>query len=394
MKKILIALTVLILAIAGWLYFVKGYVTFRRHPAVPADLTYKAEVPGMSNIRIIIDPVNMDGIDLRSQIIKSGLSMASFKNPDVNILVISGGGANGAYAAGVLCGWTENDKRPSFDIVTGVSTGALIAPAAFLGPSYDHILRDTYTQVSDENIMVRNISEFLFEGRPSIMDTAPLKRIIRQNVTPDFMRAIAREHASGRRLYIGTTNLDARRFVIWDMGAIASFDTPEALELFRNVILASASIPVAFPPVMVPVKFNGVSYDEMHVDGSVVTQMFGALLITGYEDIKNSHVRIYAIRNGKLADIPEYVSPKVGDIAGVSFAMLLTAQSYGDLYRFFTTAQDENFDFKFTCIPYFFNEPRSSEFDRAYMNKLFNLGSDSIKKGDLWVKQFAADSKQ
>jgi predicted acylesterase/phospholipase RssA len=163
-------------------------------------------------------------------------------------LALSGGGANGAFGAGFLCGWTEAGTRPEFKLVTGISTGALIAPAAFLGPEYDQKLRDIYTKVATEDIMdVRSFLTLLWSE--SLAKIAPLQTLIERNVDQEVFEAVAEAHNRGRRLYIGTTNLDAQRFVVWNMGAIATSGHPRALELFRKVMLASASIPAAFPPV-------------------------------------------------------------------------------------------------------------------------------------------------
>jgi hypothetical protein len=262
-----------------------------------------------------------------------------------------------------------------------------MAPAAFIGPSYDKVIRDIYTNISDADIVKQNILEFFFKGRPSLLDTRPLRNMLKEVVTEQLLKDVAGAHEKGRRLYVATTNLDARRLVIWDMGAIAKEGTPEALDLFRNVMLASASIPVVFPPVMIEVKANGHFYDEMHVDGSVTTQMFGALLIAGNNGVKGKKTNIYAIRNGKLADMSGEVPYKVWDIAGAAFSTLMTWQGYGDLYRFSVLARYERIRFYFTCIPYEFNEPRSSEFDLSYMRKLFYRGYRVARSGGHWIRQ-------
>ena len=341
----------------------------------------------MKNIRAMVDPLKARRSRLSEEIYKSGLTEARFNGPEINMLAISGGGANGAYGAGVLCGWSETNGRPQFDIVTGVSTGALTAPAAFIGPSYDSLIREIYTNISDSDIMKQNLINFLFKGRPSILDTQPLRGVLKRAVTMKLLEDVARAHANGRRLYIATANLDARRMVVWDMGAIASVGTPEALELFRNVMLASAAIPVAFPPMMFKVEADGNTYDEMHVDGSVATQVFGSLMMLGHSEANKKKVSIYVIRNGKMADVPEQVSFKLWDIAGAAFSMMITWQSYGDLYRFSTMARYEHSRFYFTCIPYEFNEPRSGEFDLEYMRKLFYRGYHIGQSGASWFKQ-------
>lgn len=394
LKKTLIILVILALVVAGWLYLVKGYVGFRHRNAVPKNMIYEANVPGMKDVRLIADPLRAKSHKL-SQIIKdSGLSRGKFNNKDINILTISGGGANGAYGAGTLCGWTDTGKRPVFDIVTGVSTGALISPAAFLGPEYDHIIKDIYTNISDADIVKQNLIAFLFEGRPSLLDTQPLRAVLKGAVTKELIAAVAREHEKGRRLYIATTNLDARRLVIWDMGAIASSGTPDSDEVFREVMLASASIPVAFPPVMITVEAGGKLYDEMHADGSVATQIMGSLLIIGYDEVKTKRTNVYVIRNGKIADPPEEVSYKVWDIASAAFSTMITWQSYGDIYRFSTLARYERINFYFTCIPYIFNEPRKGEFDLSYMRKLFYRGYRMALSGRNWYKQVGDTIKE
>lgn len=387
MKKILIIVILIAIAAAAWLYFIKGYISIRvRHP-VPESLIYEAEIPGMKDIRFMIDPMKLKHSKLRELIYGSGLTRAKFLNREINILAISGGGANGAYGAGVLCGWSEAGTRPQFDIVTGVSTGALTAPAAFIGPSYDSVIREIYTNISDADIAKQNFIDFLFEGRPSLLDTQPLREVLKGAVTKKLIDDVAAAHAKGRRLYIVTANLDAKRLVVWDMGAIASYGTPEALELFRNVMLASAAIPVAFPPIMFDVEARGRMYDEMHVDGSVGTQIFGSLIIFTYDEIKTKKTNAYVLRNGKLADEPEAVSPKVWNIAQAAFSMFIMWQSYGDIYRFSTLAKYDRIRFYFTCIPYEFNEPRTGEFDLSYMRKLFYRGYRLANSGGAWTSE-------
>lgn len=386
MKKIFLVLIIIVLFTAGWLYFIKGYVGVRKRHAVPPALMHKAEIPGMGNIRIVADPLQIRHAKTYEDIYKSGLTRAVFNNKEINVLAISGGGANGAYGAGFLCGWSETKTRPQFDIVTGVSTGALIAPAAFLGTSYDEVIKGIYTNISDVDVAKQDLMNFFLEGRPSLLDTKPLRGVLKRVVDKKLLDDVARENAKGRRLYIATTNLDAKRMVIWDMGAIATVNTPEALDLFRNVMIASASIPVAFPPVMFKVKANGRYYDEMHVDGSVTMQLFGPFLVLGHNDISKKKANIYVLRNGKLADLPEEVPYKVWDIAGAAFSTLMTWQSYGDIYRFAVLAKYRKAGFYITCIPYEFNEPRKSEFDLEYMRKLFYRGYRVALSKEQWVK--------
>ena len=192
-----------------------------------------------------------------------------------SILVVTGGGSYGAYPAGVLVGWTAAGTRPQFDVVTGISTGALLGAFAFLGPSEDGELQRCYTTLRNEDIYRRNrlVRAILSE---SFADTAPLAKVIAEVATDERIGRFAAEHQKGRRFYVGTTDLDARRAIVWDMGAIASRGTPESRELFRSVLLASASIPGFFPPVRIPITVDGRRYVERHIDGGTTSSMFFA----------------------------------------------------------------------------------------------------------------------
>jgi predicted patatin/cPLA2 family phospholipase len=310
-----------------------------------------------------------------------------------SFLALSGGGANGAFGAGVLYGWSQVGTRPKFQIVTGVSTGALIAPFAFLGPEYDDKLKDAYTTVESRDIF--NICGFtgifqIFFGE-SFAQTKPLAGLIEKMFTEKELIGIAAEHAKGRRLYIGTTNLDTQQFVIWDMGAIASSENPEALKIFRKVLLASASIPGAFPPVYFDVETNGEKYSEIHVDGGVIAGVFGygSLL---FEDILKSKTgmnkarSIYVIMNNKIEAEYQQTQPNFLKIVDRSFMTLMKAQSWNDLSRIYNSAQKNNVDFNYIAIPdnYIFSKKRG--FDKKEMNKLFELGCNLAKSGTFWNK--------
>ena len=238
------------------------------------------------------------------------------------LLAISGGGANGAFGAGFLNGWTATGKRPVFKIVTGVSTGALMAPFAFLGPDHDATLREFYTTTRSENIFVRgSMLRRLLSGE-SLADTGPLQSIIaRHRRCEPLLQEVAEAHAGGRRLYFGTTNLDTQQFIVWNMGKIAASGRPDALELFRKVMLASASIPVAFPPVFFEVEADGSRYDEMHVDGAVTANTFvtaGRLPPLARAQPGGKPPRrddLYVIHNGQLFAKPSPTKPTVRGIA-------------------------------------------------------------------------------
>jgi len=305
-----------------------------------------------------------------------------------DFLAISGGGGDGAYAAGFLSGWTRSGQRPRFEVVTGVSTGALAAPFAFLGPHYDGVLRDIYTRYGDNDLVVdRGILGFLGSSR---YDTAPLKRIIEQYMTDEVLEAIAREYAKGRRLLVQTTNIDAQRPVIWDLSAIAASHQPDRRDLIVRVLLASSAIPGAFPPVRIQVNADGRSYDELHVDGGVTAQIFFApprTRLAGFEQTAFGGTRertLYVIRNGKLA--PDYKPTEEGvlPLAIRSITTLTKYQGLSDLRRLDRLAREDNARLLFTSIPPAFTKAARSDFDREYMGELFLVGEQMGLLGRAW----------
>ncbi|MFT5730015.1 MAG: hypothetical protein ACI8PB_004189 [Desulforhopalus sp.] len=306
-------------------------------------------------------------------------------------LAISGGGAEGAFGAGLLTGWTASGTRPKFMMVTGISTGALSAPFAFLGPEYDEKLREVYTTTETSEILEIN-GPFEAISLGAVTDSAPLRDLIEYFITDDIITAIAAEHRRGRRLLIGTFNLDAARSVIWNIGAIANSDYEKKNELIWDVMLASASIPVAFPPVLINVDVNGTTYDEMHVDGGTGGQVFVYPATFGWEEIMRKlnvpgSPKIYVIRNAFL--VPDYhgVIPRIVPIAGRSISSLIMTQGVGDLYQIFVLCHRDGNDFNLAYIPSDFDEETEEPFDPEYMTKLFQLGRTMALQGYDWEKE-------
>jgi hypothetical protein len=316
---------------------------------------------------------------------------AGGKRPVVNFLALSGGGDDGAFGAGVLCGWTARGTRPEFDVVTGVSTGALTAPFAFLGPRYDAALKDVFTQSNTKDIAVLHPMRGLLGG-DSLASNAPLAKVIAHYVDEAFLAEVAEEHRKGRRLLIGTTNLDAERPVIWNMGEIAASGRPEALDLFRKVLLSSAAIPAVFPPGFIEVSAGGATYDEMHVDGGATREVF--LVPTqfmaktvdrrlGIDPIR----RAYIIRNGRVA--PEYkaVKARTLSIAGRAVSSLIKSQGVGDLNELYMFARRNGIDYNLAYIPADFPDTSTQAFDPVYMTKLFDIGFNAGRAGYPWHKK-------
>ena len=329
--------------------------------------------------------------EARLKLIRKQLS-ANEKDDDFTrphyYLTISGGGANGAFGAGLLKGWSESGTRPEMTIVTGISTGALIAPFAFLGSNYDGQLEQLYTSLSTKDLITKRS---LIRGLLSdaMTDTQPLRDLLLNAVDDQMIAAIAKEYNQGRRLLIGTTNIDAKRPVIWNIGAIAAVGTEESAQLIRDVMLASASIPGIFPPVRISVRVGERVYDELHVDGGVASQVF---LYPAQLDLRHAKEQVgvtgtqtvYVIRNGSLQPDWSEVKPKVMPVALSSIDTLIRTQGIGDLYRIYLGAKRDGITYRLAHIPGDFDLEAEEEFDPKYMGALFDLGYEMARDGYDW----------
>jgi predicted patatin/cPLA2 family phospholipase len=311
----------------------------------------------------------------------------AFPSDNIDILAISGGGANGAFGAGLLVGWTAAGDRPDFRVITGISTGALIAPFAFLGPDMDAELERFYTTTSTRDILTRRNLLFLLR-LDSAADSSPLRSMLLDLFSPKMIAAIAAEHKKGRRLYIGTTHLDAGRPMIWNIGEIASSNQPGVATLLADIFLASVSIPGVFPPVYIRVEANGRTYDEMHVDGGTSSQVFFfPPALRADKLIKGRKMRIFVIRNAQLVAGWVAVPPRVPAIAQRSVSALIRSQGNGDVNQIYLQSLREEIDFNLAYIPQSFTLKPQEEFDSEYMRILFDLGFKQAEKGFPWQKE-------
>ncbi|WP_311043501.1 patatin-like phospholipase family protein [Rhizobium lentis] len=317
--------------------------------------------------------------------------LAMPRHGDANYLVLSGGGAGGAFSVGVLKAWSDRKGRPEFDIVSGVSTGALIAPLAFLGPAYDDTLVDLYTSgVAKELVDADFLPKALLGS--SLLKQEPLRRMVERHLTQEILEKIAAEHRKGRRLLVLTSNLDSQRPVVWNMGAIADSGQPDALKLFQDIIIASASIPGVFPAVLIKVTAGGEEFEEMHSDGGSSSQIL--TIPEGWMASprqapwpKGLKLNMYVIVNNAL--VPEFSTTTNNTLAVMAraSAALIKSQTRSALVATYVYAQKNGIRFRVASIdrqiPYKITDP----FNTNYMRAVYHLGYAEMASGRLWKDQ-------
>jgi Patatin-like phospholipase len=375
---------------------VVGCAALERQPAVPASLTEQAMVLGIPNARFWPDTQGpaliQEGTQalMRERAARAETAGTDAALPPANFLAVSGGGDNGAFAAGLLIGWTDTDTRPVFKLVTGISTGALVAPFAFLGPAYDQQLRTVYTSIGPQNVYVeRGLLKAVFSE--SLADTTPLFQLISHYVDANLLAAIANEYQKGRLLMIATTDIDAERPVIWNIGAIAASGRPEAPDLIRKILLASAAMPGFFPPVLFDVEAAGRQYQEMHVDGGAVAQTFlyppqiGTLVnLRQGPYARERHA--YVIRSGRLDPEWASVDRRLMSISGRAISTMIHYSGYNDILRIYSTTQRDGVDYNLAYIEPDFTVEHREDFDPVYMKALYDYGYQKAIRGYPWHK--------
>jgi predicted acylesterase/phospholipase RssA len=387
----------LILILTLSLVILQGCAARARLPAVPSALEANATVSGMiagiryfprdpARVQLYIDDY-LESLKLEeAYLAKQGHTGPL---PPIAMLAVSGGGDNGAFAAGFLNGWTKVGTRPQFKLVTGVSTGALIAPFAFLGPAYDEKLKEFYTNVSLKDIAKKR-SVMSVVTNDAMADNTPLKNLVKKNIDQAVLDAIAAEDAKGRMLLIGTVDLDARRPVIWNITKIAASHNPGALELVQSLLIASSAIPATFPPVMINVQVGGKKYQEMHVDGNTAAQVFVYPAAVQLKEVAETvgvdrERKLYLIRNARLDPEWAQVERRTLPIASQAISTLIQYQGIGDLYRIYSVTQRDGIDFNLAYIPPTFETPHRTEFDTDYMRALYDMGYSMAEKGFIWT---------
>ncbi len=335
---------------------------------------------------------------LRASLLESGQLLVSSHRKTtepllLEVLALSGGGPNGAFSAGFLQGWTQSGRRPEFALVTGVSTGALIAPFAFLGPEYDHVLQSLYTTRSSGDLF-RRLPFWRALTAGALFDSTRLERLIDTVIDERVLGAIAEEHESGRRLLVLTTNLDAGRAVVWDMGKIAVRRDASALGLFKRVLLASSSPPVMAPPVFIEVHVDETRYDEMHVDGGVASQVFFHGLLVDLHELRltlgyrrdDLAVRAYILRNGVPHAEWSRVSAGLRSVASRSVAIATKAMALGDLLRIHELCQQSDLEFRLATSPADIDPRGVMDFDQSALSGLWEEGMAQGQSADPWLR--------
>ena len=367
-----------------------------RNPLPDGATQARAYVDGLPGVRFWADESPVDTVAAFKSAMPDlpRLATAATRSdgrPVVDILALSGGGGDGAFGAGVLTGWTKRGDRPQFEIVTGVSAGAIIAPFAFLGPKYDETLKEIWTQYGSQDIgTVQGLQGIL--GGDAVIETSGLARLIAKYLDDQLLAEIAREYERGRVLMVLTTNLDAQRPVVWNLGALARSRHPDARSLFHKIILASAAIPGAFSPVRIQVHADGKFYDELHVDGGTTKEIFispAEVPLRRFDGLYSRPPirRIYLIKNGRAQPVYAAVVQKTLPIAGRAISTMILNQSADEVYRIYRRADDAGADFNFAAIGPDFPYVAAEIFDTAYQSKLFEYGAEQVRQPGFWLKQ-------
>lgn len=363
-----------------------GCMTAPRLPP-PPELVTDAVPAGFSpDIRLL----TIDRAEFRRRLpnVYGRLAQAA-DDGSIDYLVLSGGGSGGAFGAGALVGLTQDHQRPQFEVVTGVSTGALLAPFAFLGPAWDPQLKSAFGGGRKLDLMHSKVgtvvARLLFPGGGR--RRSALQQLVDHYVTDAMLQAVATEWRKGRLLFIATTDLDKRETVLWNMGEIAARGGEPALKLFREVLTASASVPGLFPPVLIRVHEGSREYDEMHVDGSVTTSLFAVphvaqLLPEGQAG--KLPVNLYVIVNGKLAEKPEETPLNTIDVLSRSFTADLTYKTRESLLLAMDYAHQQHMRFLLTEIPPAYPNADFVDFSPKHMQGLFDYGERCAARAELW----------
>ena len=373
MKTTAAALLVCILSLCG----LPGCAVVRQ-PSPSLEAT--ADSPG--GIRVMgpdhrFADVSIGSVARRAQDLRGG--------EPVTILALSGGGADGAFGAGALVGLTQAGVRPQFSVVTGVSAGAFLAAYAFLGPEWDQQLIDSYTSGRAEHLLQPRGLGMIFDS--SVYRGRPLEQLVDHYLSDALIQAVAHEAASGRLLLVATTNVDTGETVIWDLGSIAMNGGPDAKTLFRDILVASASVPGMFPPVIIRVQGEQGDYSEAHVDGTTTVPFLVPSALLHAPDQRADHTppEVYVIVDGRLSEQPKSVELRFRTIVSRSISTGLTHMTRTTLELTATTAQLQGANLQYSAIPTAYPNLTPFDFRTSTMRSLYQYGYECAHTGRLWV---------
>ncbi len=376
--------------VAGLGVALSGCSSLEPRIAYTSAESLSADIPGMGAVRFYADAPAYVFDRFRRDV----YAQAAARHEPVTVLALSSGGSDGAFGAGFLKGLTESHQRPQFTMVTGVSTGALIAPFAFLGSDYDTMLEDLYTS-GFAATLVKDVNVFNGVFGNALVDSDRLGRLITRYVDQSMLDRVAAEHRRGRRLLIVTTNIDAQRSVIWDMGAIAAARSPNSLSLFRQVLAASASIPGLFPPRLIDVEAGGHSFQEMHVDGATVRQIYVApdevIFGSGRGSAGGQPRDIYILVNNKIDPSFQVVDNSAVTVAARALATVLRREGRNNVLSTYAYAATHGVGYHLAYIgadsPDVPDGDATAQFSTSYMQAMFASGVAQGRRPSPWASQ-------
>ncbi|GAB1623173.1 patatin-like phospholipase family protein [Agarivorans albus] len=355
-----------------------------RNAAQESELMYPLATAGLRYWDGESTEITEHNIEQEYQSILDSRARNNGVRSDIYHLALSGGGVNGAFSAGVLNAWTANGDRPEFDLVTGVSTGAIVSVFAYLGSDYDSTLKNYYTETPMSSLFQVKSIWSLLRGE-AVLDTAGFEDQVRSYIDADIVKQLAEQRAKGRLLVIGTTNLDNEKMSLWDVGKIAQVGSDEAITLIQNIIIASSSVPGAFPAKSIVIDDGQQRFEELHVDGGVSRQVFLVPQWAYYNlPFERNPQHVFVIRNGLLKPHYQVTKNNLTDIGLRSISTIIRNQGIGDVEHIYHFAQHNQMSFRLAYIDNDFSKISDEAFSKEYMTSLYQYGYQKTIADSLW----------
>ncbi|UQN42337.1 patatin-like phospholipase family protein [Agarivorans sp. B2Z047] len=366
------------------LFMVVGCSSPERNAAQESELMYPLATAGLRYWDGESTEITEHNIEQEYQSILDSRARNNGVGSDIYHLALSGGGVNGAFSAGVLNAWTANGDRPEFDLVTGVSTGAIVSVFAYLGSDYDSTLKNYYTETPMSSLFQVKSIWSLLRGE-AVLDTAGFEDQVRSYIDADIVKQLAEQRAKGRLLVIGTTNLDNEKMSLWDVGKIAQVGSDEAITLIQNIIIASSSVPGAFPAKSIVIDDGQQRFEELHVDGGVSRQVFLVPQWAYYNlPFERNPQHVFVIRNGLLKPHYQVTNNNLTDIGLRSISTIIRNQGIGDVEHIYHFAQHNQMTFRLAYIDNDFSKISDEAFTKEYMTSLYQYGYQKTRADSLW----------